>query len=76
MKLAIGLITFLSFSAQAQIYFKSIPVCTSWNYTNGGYMCSSYPMSDAIPDQYSLNNKIRDLETRIQILEKKLPAAE
>lgn len=75
MKTLFAALIFVAGTTQAQVYFKSVPICTSWNFTSGGYLCSSYPMSEAIPDQYSLNNKIRDLESRIQVLEKKLAQA-
>lgn len=66
------LVSILSVAAQAQVYFKSVPLCTSWSYSNGGYLCSGYPMSEYIPDQFSLNNKITNLENRIASLEKKI----
>ena len=66
------LITCLATAAHAQIYFKSVPLCTSWSYANGGYVCSGFPMSQGIPDQFSLNNKIINLESRIQALEAKM----
>jgi hypothetical protein len=66
------LVSLLAVSANAQIYFKNVPLCTSWNFSSAGYLCSSYPMQEAIPDQFSLNNKINNLEARIQALEKKL----
>ncbi len=66
------LLIFLAGAAEAQIYFKSVPMCTSWNFASGGYVCSSYPSSQSIPDQFSLNNKIMNLENRIQALELKI----
>jgi hypothetical protein len=66
------LITFLAATSQAQISFRSYPMCSSWSYSNGAYACTSYPMSEYIPDQYSLNNKIQNLEARIRALEKAL----
>lgn len=65
----------LSAAAQAQVYFKSVSLCSSWNYSNGGYTCS-FPMSEYIPDQFSLNNKITTLENRIALLEKKIAQME
>lgn len=70
------LVTFLSVAAQSQIYFKSLPLCNSWTYKDGGYMCSGFPMSEYIPDQFSLNNKITNLENRISSLEQKIAQME
>lgn len=69
------LLSILSVEAQAQVYFKSVSLCSSWNYSNGGYTCS-FPMSEYIPDQFSLNNKITTLENRIATLEKKISQME
>jgi len=69
-------VTLLSVAAQSQVYFKSVPLCTSWSYKDGGYMCSGFPMSEYIPDQFSLNNKITTLEDRIIALEKKISQME
>jgi len=69
------LVSLLSVAAQAQVYFKSVSMCSSWNYSSGGDTCS-FPMSEYIPDQYFLNNKITTLENRIATLEKKISQME
>lgn len=70
------LVSFFSVTTLAQVYFKSVPLCTSWRSTTTGYVCSGYPMSEYIPDQFSLNNKISTLENRITALELKLAQIE
>lgn len=72
MKFFFAFLILATTAAQAQVLSRSFPLCSSWNYSNGYYVCSGFPMSQSIPDAYSLNEKVRTLEARIQALEQKL----
>ncbi|MFZ3230554.1 MAG: hypothetical protein WA160_10155 [Pseudobdellovibrio sp.] len=73
MKIILAL-SFLSSMALAQVSTKSVYTCSYWSYNTAvsGYVCGSYPTSDQVVDAYSLNQKISNLESRIQKLEAKL----
>lgn len=72
MKTLFAAVIFVALNSQADIFFKSVPICSSWKFTSDGYICASYPMTEYFPEELSLNSKIRELESRIQVLEKKL----
>lgn len=73
-KLVFAILISLPILASAQLMTKPVYNCSSWSYNSqsGGYVCSSYPMSEYIVDANSLNYKIRELESRITELEKKI----
>lgn len=75
-------------SAASTVKYYNMSNCSSWiwaNTTSGsGFMCSSAPMTVAVPEVYStvaaindletvLMQKISDLEARIEKLEKPAP---
>lgn len=70
--LVLAVVAFASLS-QAQVSSGNITACNSWSYSSaaGGYVCMGYPMSMQVPDVYSLNSKIANLEARIRQLEAK-----
>lgn len=58
-----------------------IDSCYSWTYLraeNGsyGYVCSSYPSRIQVPDYYSTQDTIRELEQRIYQLEARIEQLE
>jgi hypothetical protein len=59
---------------------QNIQTCSYWTSVRveGRYVyaCSSFPMSTRIPDTYELARVIRDYETRISDLEKRVQALE
>ena len=52
--------------------------CDFWSYSNEakGYVCSSYPSSVSVPDSYSVEEENRQLQSKIDELERRIEALE